>query len=263
MNTFITDETVQLSEMKFRLLASALFLTSLFTPMFIPVVAQPNHTLEWGVDLDERFTYVLQREYYADASSESFIQGQLLFLAEIQLGEKFILEIESLETIEDQINESLEIPLSYCNFRRAGNDSIFWQDQVGFVLPIGDWDFLEELEGASGQDFTETQDEWGTMRSGVIPGAGGTDISVYIETRYEKENGTLTYLRHRYSAVGTDLIDVIIAQWYAGMPTVIGGEIQLATILIITISGLTAAIVAFLVYRYVKGKKSIVQMLGE
>ena len=67
----------------------------------------------------------------------------------------------------------------------------------------------------------------------------------------------------RYATLGTDLIDIVLVHWYPGMPTVIGGEIQLTTIMIIAICGFTAVIVAFLVYRYVKGKKSIVQRLGE
>jgi hypothetical protein len=263
MNTFITLNTSGLSEMKPGHIASMLFLAILIAPMFVPVLAQPNHTLEWGVSLDERFPYVLQREYYSDSTSEEFMEGQLPLLANIQVGEKFILEIESLETIEEQINESSEIPLSHCNLRREDNDSIIWEDVLGFVLPIGDWEFLEELESATGLAIVETQDEWGTVGTGVIPGSGGNEISVYVETRYEKENGTLSYLRYHYSILGTDLIDVVFAHWYPGMPTVIGGEIQLATILIIAICGFTAVIVAFLVYRVIKGKKSIVQRLGE
>jgi hypothetical protein len=109
----------------------------------------------------------------------------------------------------------------------------------------------------------ETDDEWGTIGTTVIPGAGGNDITVSVETRYEKENGTLTYLRHRYTALGTDLIDIVLVHWYPGMPTVIGGDVQLPTILIIAMVGITGAIMAFLAYRYVKSKKSIVQRLGE
>jgi hypothetical protein len=233
--------------------------------MFAPVFAQSNHTLEWGADVDERFIYALQREYYSDLTSQTFMenQGGLPYLAEIEAGEKFILEIYDLETIEAQINESSQIPLSYCNLRKESDDSIFSENLTGYVLPIGDWDFLEDLESATGLSFVETEDEWGTIGTTVIPSGGGNDITVYVETRYEKENGTLRYLRHRYTALGTDLIDIVLVHWYPGMPTIIGGEIQLATILIIVMSGFTGVIVAFLVYKFIKGKKSIVQRLGE
>ena len=109
MNTFITDKTVKLSEMKFRLLASVLFVTTLFTPMFIPVVAQPNHTLECGLDLDERFTYALQREYYADSSTKTSFESQVKYLGDLQEGERFILEIAILENIDEEMNASSSI----------------------------------------------------------------------------------------------------------------------------------------------------------
>ena len=69
-------------EMKLRLLASILFIAILMTPMFGPVLAQSNHTLEWGVDPGEEFTYVLQRAYYADSNNRVFIVSLLPFLAE-------------------------------------------------------------------------------------------------------------------------------------------------------------------------------------
>jgi hypothetical protein len=262
MNTFITSNTGGVIEMKSGHRASMLLLTVLIVPMFIPIVAQSNHTLEWGVDLDERFTYVLQREFYTDSSSKANFETQIDYLGELQEGEKFILEVDTIETIEEQMNISSSIPKSICNLRREDNDSIFIENLLGFVLPIGDWDLLEEIDSvrSPGLTFVETDDEWGTIGTGVIP---ETDITEYIEMRYEKENGTLTYLRYRYTTLGTDLVDIILAHWYPGMPTVIGGDIQLATILIIAISGSTGVIVAFLVYRYFKGKKSIVQRLGE
>ena len=185
MNTFITMITGGLSEMKSGQIASMVFLSILIAPMFVPVVAQSNHTLEWGAEPTERFTYVLQRAYYSDSSSESFMEGQLPFLAEIQVGEKFILEIESLETIEDQINESSQIPLSFCNLRREDDDTTFADDLSGFVLPVGDWDFLEEIENNAGLTFSETQDEWGNIGTGVIPGSGGNDITVYVLSGFQ------------------------------------------------------------------------------
>lgn len=242
-----------------------LFFMILIMPMFTPVLAQSNHSFEWGVDEGDRFSYALQREYYSDQTSQTFIetQGIFPFLTEVEPGEKIILQIENLETIEEQINISSQIPLSFCSFRKESDDSLITGNLTGYVLPVGDWENLEELESATGLTFVETQDEWGTIGTTVIPGSGGSDISIYVETRYEKENGTLTYLRHRYTALGTDLIDIVLVHWYPGMPTVIGGEIQLATLLIIAMSGFTGVIVAFLAYRYIKGKKSIVQRLGE
>jgi hypothetical protein len=252
--------------MKPRLLASMLFMVVLITPMFVPVLAQSNHTLEWGVDFGEEFTYVLQRAFYADSSSEEFIEVQLPLIAELQRGQTVVLEIDQLDTIEDMINETSQLPRSYCNLLRENDSAVIMTDLTGLVIPIGDWEFLDEvgnITGTAGLTLVETEDEWGTIGTGVISGSGGSDINVRIEMRYEKENGTLSYLRHRYTTLGNDLIDVIFVHWYPGMPTIVGGGIQTTTLIIIAVSGLLGLVIAFVVYRGVKSRKSVAQMLGE
>jgi len=253
--------------MKPRLLTSILFMTILMTPIFVPVLAQSNHSLEWGVNPGEEFTYVLQRAFYADSNSEEFIKVQLPLLAELQRGQIVVLEIDHLDSIEDMINETTQLPRSYCNLLRENDSAVIMTDLTGLVIPIGDWEFLDEvgnITGTAGLTLVETEDEWGTIGTGVISGSGGgSDINVRIEMRYEKENGTLSYLRHRYSTLGNDLIDVIFVHWYPGMPTIVGGGIQTTTLMIIAVSGLAGLIVAFVVYRGVKGRKSIAQQLGE
>ncbi len=252
--------------MKSRLLASVLFLAIVTSPMFIPVLAQSNHTLEWGVDTDEEFTYVLQREYYGDSNSRVFIESRLPFLAYIEQGEKVLLEVEYLETIENLINESSQLPRSYCNLLRSNDSALFYSDLTSLVIPIGDWNFLGEVEnitGTAGLTLIDNEDEWGTIGTGIMIDPGAVDITVRVEMRYEKENGTLSYLRHRYSALGNDIVDIIFVHWYPGMPTVVGGEIQGITVMIIAVSSIMGLIVALVVYRMIKGKKSVTQRLGE
>ncbi|MGD9397933.1 MAG: hypothetical protein PVJ05_15960 [Candidatus Thorarchaeota archaeon] len=241
-------------------------MTVLMTPMFVPVLAQSNHTLEWGVSPGEEFTYVLQRAFYADSSSEEFLEAQLPFIAELQPGQKTILEIDHLDTIATLINESSQLPRSYCNMLRENDSAVILSDQIGLVIPIGDWGFLNEVEnitGTTGLSLVDTENEWGTIGTGVISGSGGSDINVRIEMRYEKENGTLSYLRHRYTTLGNDLIDMIFVHWYPGMPTIVGGGIQTTTLIIIAVSSLAGLVIAFVVYRGVKSRKSVAQMLGE
>ncbi|MFX1559477.1 MAG: hypothetical protein ACFFBL_02705 [Promethearchaeota archaeon] len=257
-----------MSEMKLRLLALTVFMVILMTPTFVPILAQSNHTLEWGVDVGEEFTYVLQRAFYADSNSKAFIESQLPFLTEIQPGQKVILKIGYLDTIEALINESSQIPRSYCELLRE-NDSVgIMTDMTSLVIPINDWEFLDEVEnitGTAGLTLVDTEDEWGTIGTGVITGSGGSDISVRVEMRYEKENGTLSYLRHRYTILGNDIIDVIFVHWYPGMPTFVGGGFQMQTLILIVIvaGGLAGLVIAFIVYRRIGGRKSIAQRLGE
>ena len=252
--------------MKSRLPALVLVMTLLFGPMLVPVVAQTNHTLEWGADVGEEFIYVLQREYYLDSSNRIFMEGYIPFLAYIELGEKVILEVGSLDTIENVINQSIQLPWSYCNLNRYNDSVPIIEGLTSLVIPIGDWDFLTDINNVTatpGITLIDNVDEWGTVGVGTVTGGDGSSIDALVEMRYEKENGTLTYLRHRYTTLGTDIVDVIFVHWYPGMPTIIEGGIQLTTILIIITSGIAGLLVAFLVYRGIKGKKTIAQRLGE
>jgi len=252
--------------MKPRLLTSILFLAILIAPMFIPVSAQSNHTLEWGVDPGEEFTYVLQRAYYADSYNREFMEAQFAFLAEIQPGQKVILEVDHLDAIENLINESTQLPRSYCNLVRSNDSAVIMSDLRDFIYPISDWEFLDEVQnitGTVGLTSIDTEDEWGTIGVFVVQGSEGSEITIRVETRYEKENGTLSYLSHKYTAFGIDLIDVIFVHWYPGMPTIVGGGIQTTTLMIIIVSGGMGLLIAFIVYRGIKRKKSVIQRLGE
>ena len=255
-----------MDKMNSRLPLLILIMTLFFAPMVVPVSAQTNHTLEWGAEVGEEFIYVLQREYYSDFSSRVFIEGQLPFLAEIELGQKVILEVESFDTIENLINESTQLPRSYSNLNRINDSTLIIANLTSLILPVGDWAFLTDINNMTaptGITFVDTVDEWGTIGVGVITPGDGSTINVQVEMRYEKENGTLNYLRHHYTTLGTDLIDVVFVRWYPGMPTVIGGGLETTTILIIITSGVVGVIVAFLVYRGIKSRKTIVQRLGE
>jgi hypothetical protein len=253
-------------EMKSRLLISILFLAVFPTPMVSLALAQSNHTLEWGVSPGEEFTYVLQRAFYAGDNSRTFLVSQLPFLAQMRAGQKVLLEVNFLEEIASSINESAQLPRSYCSLLRENDSALIMSDLPSFVIPVGDWEFLngiENITGTPGLTLIDTEDEWGTIGVGVISGSGGSDINVRIETRYEKENGTLSYLRQRYTTLGNDLIDVIFVQWHPGMPTIVGGGVQTTTLMIIAACGITGLTVAFIVYRMIKGKKPVIQQLGE
>ena len=255
-----------MTEMKLKLFASIMLLAILMTSMTAPVLAQSNHTLEWGVEPSEEFTYVLQRAFYADNNNRAFMEAQLPFLAEIELGQKVIVEIDHLDSIENLINESTQLPRSYSNLLRSNDSSVIMTGLTSLAIPIGDWEFLGEIENITeteGLTLFETEEEWGTIGTAIITGLGGSDINVRVEMRYEKENGTLSYLRHWYTTLGNDLIDVIFVHWYPGMPTIVEGGFQTTTLLIIAVSGVTGILIAIVVYRGIKRRKSIAQQLGE
>jgi hypothetical protein len=211
------------------------------------VCAQPNHSLEWGVSESEEFVYVLQRKLILNPSESYFVENQLPFLAQLDEGTKVIATVDGLETMPSQINTYEDIPIANVSLSRENDSMVISSEIESFVVPTNDWTLLTEASGfdaIEGQTLVDTQSEWGYVSTGAFSSAG-TTVNFHIELRYEKENGTLNYIRLRYSALGQDLIDVVFVQWHVGMPTILPPEVQLSSILIVAILGILCAVCAF------------------
>ncbi|TFG98515.1 hypothetical protein E4H12_05885 [Candidatus Thorarchaeota archaeon] len=252
--------------MKLKFLSLTFALLFIFSSVPLVTDAQSNHSLQWGVDVDEEFTYVMQRAYFADPSYTLVVAADLPFVSSMTVGEKVTLRVTDLDVIPTLINESSQMVNSTCEMERA-NDSVSIRTGVlGFVIPIGDWNFINEMTnitGLEGVTLIDTEDEWGTSGAGLFLAGDGSVVSITIDLIYEKENGTLNYLRHRYSTLGTDLIDIIIVNWHEGMATIVAPELQTPTLLIISIAAVVILVVSILVYQGYRGKKPVVQKLGE
>jgi hypothetical protein len=218
------------------------------------------------VEVDEEFTYVVQRGYFADASYGVFFSGSYSFLLGMVVGEKYTLSVTELDTIPILINESSQMPASTCNLEPV-NDSLSTISSLqDFVYPIGDWEFVDQMTNLTGQEgitLVDTADEWGVTGSFSFALPDSTVVTHSVDIRYEKEYGTLNYMRLRFTTLGSDLADVILVNWHPGMPTVAGGGLQMSTILIIGIASVIGVIVFILVYQWYRAKKPIVQKLGE
>lgn len=232
----------------------------------MPVTAQSNHTLEWGADVGEQFTYVLQRATYASEAQKAAVGVELPYVTNLGLGQKAILTIEQLDAIPTQINSTFDMPVGRCNISRLNDSALLGTQLQLLIVPIGDWSFLTEIgnvTGTPGLTLVDTPDEWGTIGRGSYMDYSGATINVYIEMRYEKENGTLNYMRYYYTSGGAVLFDIIFAHWYPGMPTILPAGDSTVTFLIIALGGVIGVIVAFVTYRWYRGKKTLVQQLGE
>lgn len=238
---------------------------TLGTVLPLSVVAQAN-TLVWGVQVGEESTYLFQRVFFSDPSYVDVVEPDLPFIRELPVGEKAIMNVSTLDTIPALINDTSQMPLAHCDLIRANDSLSIASDLKFFVIPIGDWNFLTEIQNVTGSSevqIIDTADEWGTIGTGSFQASDGSVISVYFEMRYDKQNGTLSYLRHKYSTLGTDLIDVVFVNWHEGMPTVVGPDVQLSTIFVIAIGGVVGIIIGIIVYQRIKEKKPLVQRLGE
>jgi len=251
-------------KLKFLSLMFVLILVCSSVP--ITAEAQSNNTLEWGVDVDEEFTYVMQRAYFADSSYIQIVSLELPFVSSMIVGEKATLRVAELDEIPNQINESSQMPQPSCDLERTNDSVSIITGLDNFVIPIGDWEFVNEISnttGLEGVTLIDTADEWGTSGTGSFLAGDGSVVSVTGEIRYEKENGTLNYLRYRYSTLGTDLIDIIIVNWHPGKPTIVAAGIQLTTILIISIGAVIGLIITIVLFQGYRSKKRVIQKLGE
>ena len=250
-------------KLKFLSLIFALLLIYSSVPL---IVDAQSHSLQWGVNVDEEFTYVMQRAYFADPSYTLAVAADLPFVSSMPVGDKTTLRVTNLDAIPTLINESSQMPKSSCNLERANDSESIITGLLDFVIPIGDWDFVNEMtniSGLAGVTLIDTDDEWGTSGAGSFLAGDGSVVSITVDIRYEKENGTLNYMRHRYSTLGTDLIDIIIVNWHQGMATIVTPGLQTPTILIISIAAVIVLIVSIIVYQGYRSKKPIVQKLGE
>ena len=218
------------------------------------------------MDVDEEFTYVLQRAYFADPSYAQIVAADMPYVPSMIVGEKATLRVTGLDEIPSLINESSEMPKATCELERANDSVPIMTGLLDFVIPIGDWEFINEISnitGLEGITLIDTADEWGTTGTGSYQAPDGSVITITIEIRYEKVNGTLNYMRQRYSTLGNDLIDVILVNWHPGMPTIVEEGLQMSTLLIILIAVAVGLIVAIIVYQGYRAKKPVVQKLGE
>ncbi|MGV9169982.1 MAG: hypothetical protein ACOC38_08610 [Promethearchaeia archaeon] len=205
--------------------------------------------LEWGIEPGEEFTYVLQRKL-VDAENEGFVASYLPFIPGIEEGQKVVATFTEFEELPEVIGSYDELPRSYCTLSRENDSEVLTAGYRIMSVPIGNWSLLREIAGIEATPrLTEydSDSEWGTINRGQIV-VHQTTVNVHEEIRYEKENGTLSYLRLRLSALGNDLVDIVFVHWYPGVPTVLPAEIQLSTILVIGISIAVALIAAIVVY---------------
>ncbi|MHA2375667.1 MAG: hypothetical protein ACXAB9_05830, partial [Candidatus Thorarchaeota archaeon] len=197
-----------------------------------------------------------------DPSFEVVVSTVAPYIQFMDEGQKATIRFTELEQVPDQIESLFDIPNSRATIIRENDSAAFVSNSTLFAIPIGDWELLSDAMGIdeiSGATLVDNDNEWGFTTSGTFLADGNT-ISVYQELFYEKENGTQTRFRLRYSVFGGDLVDIIFVRWSEGMPTILPPELQM---LIIGVGIAIAIMVGVIVYIGIKSKKPLVEQLGE
>ncbi|MFX1604039.1 MAG: hypothetical protein ACFFCK_11195 [Promethearchaeota archaeon] len=239
-----------------------LVVTSLST-VSISVQAQSNHSLQWGVELGQEVTYALQRKML-DPSYSSYFADYAPFLTEMNEGQRLTAQVTHLDPIPSIINESSQMPRSNCTLIRLNDSEVIMEDMFMIAVPVGDWDFTSEMSNFSFFEeatIVDTEDEWGTVIDATFVMAL-FPVSIHMEMIYEKTNGTMKVMQMLVNFAGSDIIDVIFAQWYPGMPLVLPRTWQPPFLLTITIIGVVGVVIIFFGRRWYKRRKLIVEEAG-
>ncbi|MHA2377842.1 MAG: hypothetical protein ACXADS_01045 [Candidatus Thorarchaeota archaeon] len=250
--------------MRSRLLGILLLVTMLSQSIVsTPVQAQSNHSLEWGVELGHEITYALQRKML-DPSYAAFFADYAPFLTEMDEGQRLIARVTNLDPIPDMVNESSQMPRSNCTLIRLNDSEVIMENMFMIAVPTGDWEFTSEMSNFSFFEeatIVDTADEWGTVIDATFVMAL-FPISIHMEMIYEKANGTMKVMQMLVSFAGSDIIDIIFAQWYPGMPLVLPRAWQPPFLLTVALVGVAGIVIIFFGRRWYKKRKLIVEEPG-
>ncbi|MHA1962325.1 MAG: hypothetical protein ACW99U_19140, partial [Candidatus Thorarchaeota archaeon] len=202
------------------------------------VIAQ---NIEWGVETDESFTYVLQKKYvndYGEEDPDVFLYfGFLSKILLLEQGKKYNLDIEKLPQSFDQMTNVSSFPLSHCSLISDNDGSVIVENDSFFVVPLGIWNVSSNSQEAYMAKVTnvdswlgeivsliDTDEVWG-ISCEFWYGLKPTWVGAF-ELLYEKENGTLSSLKlyHEFRAgppPGRVVYDWLLVLWHPGMPTII------------------------------------------
>ncbi|MHA1638162.1 MAG: hypothetical protein ACTSUB_09130, partial [Candidatus Thorarchaeota archaeon] len=98
------------------------------------VPAQSNHTLEWGVEVGDEITYVLEKKHM-DSMFSSQMQNYSFFLDNVDVGQNITARITHLEPIPEFINTSREMPTANCTLFRANDSEVISENFPMIAIP--------------------------------------------------------------------------------------------------------------------------------
>ncbi|MHA1480078.1 MAG: hypothetical protein ACTSQZ_01465 [Candidatus Thorarchaeota archaeon] len=146
--------------MKKQLLVTLVMTVFLSQIILAPLVFAQTNELEWGVEVDEEFQYVLQRKI-VDSTATALLPYWMSFVALLDEGSMFNLEVVELDTIPESPDPTDDGPFSYVVITRD-NDSlrIYEDNSTAFILPIGNWQLLSLKMKRNGELLNPGVSRW-------------------------------------------------------------------------------------------------------
>ncbi len=251
----------------------SILLIGLFIIPIPPVVAQDDSELEWGVEVGDEITYVLQRKYLDDQFGQMF-SSFIPFITEIDEGQKVIARVDYLPPIDENFTTGF-FGGSNCTIIRENDSEVLMEDMPMLLVPLGIWNVEVEPEESNVTTTTDvpggpnggmpgsfeiynTTDEWGTVMNGemwftIIL------ITFHLEILYYKANGTLSKMSIRMDMSGNPSIDVLFAQWRPNMATIIPMPLPIIPIIIYSSIGIVIVLIIYLIWRRRRRRKIVTE----
>jgi len=229
-----------------------------------PTAMAANHTFSWGSDVGDEYTYALQRKTL-DLNYAMVLPYWMGFVLGISEGQEFTATVMELEPIPEEIGASENLPLAHVTLAKNNGTDTLEIDSTAFMILVGDWSFHEERLNVTVLpeiSLIDTEDEWGTKEESSFT-IDGAVYDYIFEWRYDKQTGALTYVSYRVSTFTGNYIDIIIAQWEEGMPTVLPAEIPIGFVLTIVLGSVVSIVVALLIFKWIRRPKSLAAELGK
>ncbi len=205
----------------------------------------------WGVQVGDEITYVLQRKYM-DPMFEGQVGETAFFVTKLDEGQTLIARVDFLDDIPSAVNLSQDVPQSISTLIRQNDSEVIGENITLVAIPVGLWDIPRPPTNDSPDDghFThttiDTSEEWGSVVTGdfwyLI-----FHMTFYMQTIYSKADGALNVIQVQVDVSGNDLMDIKLARWAPGVPTIVPGDPQFLTIALVA-GGVALVVIVVLIY---------------
>ena len=250
--------------MKLRLL-TLIIIILMITPAFSQVEGQHDLDLEWGVEVGDEITYVLQRKYL-DEQMGQMIQQFMPFITRIDAGQKVIARVDYLPEIEENSTYSM-FSGANCSIIRENDSEILMENMSMFVIPLGIWNMNQSEPNETNETRTQTMfggfemyndtNEWGMTMSGDM-WVAIFHIVFNMKILYYKMNGTLNRMEMKVDISGTPSVDILFVQWKPNMATIVPMDFPIWPVIIYSSVGVVVVLIIVFLWRR-RRKRVVVQ----
>jgi hypothetical protein len=189
----------------------------LVTVGLIEVAGRAPPVLEWGVEVGDELTYILQKKTL-DPSASSEVEEYIPFINMLEVGRRMVARVDFLGAIPEPTNESWSMPLSNCTLIRENDSEVMTENMSMIVIPLNVWHLNSgqfNMTYGEGYSLVNTTQQFGSVYEGQF-WAGILLVSVSFEMTYSKADGALDKMMMKAEVYWSEVVNVLIMRWIPG-----------------------------------------------